>query len=66
LTREFNKPPVRICSFGLGDYTEQLLASIGVTKERYVEIKEKFNLAPTCDCEARKEWLNKVGRWLRL
>lgn len=49
---------------GLGDYTEKLLSSIGVTKERFVELKEKFGLAPTCGCDARKQWLNEVGRYV--
>lgn len=49
---------------GLGDYTERLLASIGATPERYAAAKERFGLAPTCGCEARKAWLNDVGRWL--
>lgn len=50
----------------LGDYTEQLLSSIGVTKDRYRAAKELFGLAPTCNCESRQEWLNKVGTWLGL
>jgi hypothetical protein len=48
---------------GLGDRTEQLLASLGVTKERYVEAKKRFGLPPTCDCPERREWLNRVGAW---
>jgi hypothetical protein len=51
---------------GLGDYTEQMLSTIGVTKDRYAAVKEAFGLAPTCDCEVRKAWLNKVGAWLGL
>lgn len=51
-------------TFALGDYTERVLASIGVTKERYVEAKSLFGLAPTCNCPERKEWLNKVGKWI--
>ena len=47
----------------LGDHTEQLLSSIGITKDRYVEAKERFGLAPTCSCDKRKEWLNRVGAW---
>ena len=27
-----------------------------------METKELFGLAPDCDCDGRKEWLNKVGR----
>lgn len=49
--------------FGLGDYTESLLRSIGVTKERYIAAKELFGFAPTCNCDARKEWLNNVSDW---
>lgn len=49
---------------GLGDYTERVLRGMGVTKERYREVKEKFGLAPTCNCEERKRWLNMVGRYL--
>lgn len=51
-------------SDGLGDHTEKLLSSIGVTKEKYVEIKEKFGLPPTCGCDARKRWLNDVGKYV--
>ena len=49
---------------GLGDRTERILASLGVTQERYVEIKAKFGLPPTCNCTARKTWLNNVGEYL--
>ena len=51
-------------TLGLGDWTEQLLSSVGVTKERYIEAKERFGLAPTCGCADRQEWLNRVGRWV--
>lgn len=50
---------------GLGDWTENLLSSVGVTKEWYLAAKEKFDLAPTCGCDARKEWLNAVSDWWR-
>lgn len=48
---------------GLGDYTESLLKSIGVTQDRYKAAKELFGLAPTCNCDKRKAWLNRVGEW---
>ncbi len=51
--------------FGLGDYTEKLLAKIGVTPESYVAAKEFAGLAPTCNCAGRKEWLNRVSDWWR-
>lgn len=47
----------------LGDYTERLLSSIGVTQDRYKAAKELFGLAPTCNCDKRKAWLNRVGEW---
>lgn len=59
LDRDRSVPP------GLGDYTEQLLTSIGVTKDRYVAAKQLFGLPPTCGCDARKEWLNRVSDWWR-
>lgn len=71
LKRNYERPPKRQCGIarhpepGLGDYTERLLSSIGVTQERYVEAKAMFGLAASCDCAARKEWLNRVSRWWR-
>lgn len=49
---------------GLGDHTERLLASVGITPERYKEAKRLFGLAPKCGCDKRKRWLNRVGAWL--
>ena len=59
-------PPQLQPNRGLGDYTERLLASIGVTKDRYVAAKKLFGLAPTCGCAERQAWLNRVGKWLGL
>lgn len=50
---------------GLGDFTENVLASIGITKDRYKAAKELFGLSPTCNCELRKQWLNRVSDWWR-
>jgi len=50
---------------GLGDRVESMLTKLGITEERYVEVKRKFGLPPVCNCAGRKEWLNKVGRWLK-
>ena len=46
---------------GLGDRLESLLTRVGLTKDRYREIKGELGLPPTCDCDKRQEWLNKVG-----
>lgn len=60
---EVQAPPPPTPLPGLGDYTEQLLSGIGITKDLWLEVKEKHGLAPTCDCDLRKEWLNKVGAY---
>lgn len=48
---------------GLGDRIEQWLSSYGVTQEEYVAVKKKFGLPATCNCDGRKEWFNKVGKF---
>jgi len=47
----------------LGDITEKALKSIGVTQDRYKAAKEIFGMSPTCNCDKRKEWLNRVSDW---
>lgn len=47
--------------FLLGDWMECHLTSLGITQEKWIEIKSSVGLAPTCKCEERKEWLNQVG-----
>ena len=47
---------------GLGDLTERLLKSVGITEDKWVAVKERFGYAPTCACKKRKEWLNEVSK----
>jgi hypothetical protein len=56
--------PQRANPLPLGDYTEQLLASVGITKDRYAAAKEALGLPPTCGCASRQAWLNRAGAWL--
>jgi hypothetical protein len=71
LPRDYDKPPIAQCGDataqpaqpGLGDYTEQLLSSIGITKGRYKQVKKKFGLAPECRCDKVQKWLNRVSDW---
>lgn len=58
---EQSRPPSKL---PIGDYTEKLLASVGVTPEKYTAAKEALGMAPTCNCSKRKAWLNKAGDWL--
>ena len=50
-------------SGGLGDITAASFRLVGVTPRRYKQIKKLFGLPPICNCDARKEWLNKVTLW---
>lgn len=43
----------------LGDLLEEGLISMGITKERYIAVKDKFGLPPMCNCPERIAWLNK-------
>lgn len=64
LKRDYATPPTRDCQAnGLGSYIEELLESIGITKDRYMEVKRMFGLPHRCNCDRRKEWLNKVSDW---
>ena len=54
----------RVDGLELGDWVERRLKAAGITEERYIEIKKKFGLPPKCGCKKRKEWLNRVGRYL--
>lgn len=71
LPRDYDKPPISPCGdvhqpqIPLGDYTERLLSSVGITKERYKQVKEIFGLAPECRCEKVQKWLNRVSEWWR-
>jgi len=47
-----------------GDNLEKALKKLGITSERYIEVKKIFGLPPNCGCAARREWLNKVGHWI--
>jgi hypothetical protein len=49
---------------GLGDLAGAFFASVGVTEERYRATKAALGLDPKCNCDARKKWLNEMGRRL--
>jgi hypothetical protein len=73
LRRDYDAPPRCHCTPpatpGLGDHVEALLKSIGITQDRYTEVKAKFGLPATCGCsgriEALNEWGAKVSAWWR-
>ncbi|MGD9633662.1 MAG: hypothetical protein AB7G28_04560 [Pirellulales bacterium] len=46
---------------GLGDLAEAFFKSLGVTEQRYREVKVKLHLDPKCNCADRRRWLNEVG-----
>ena len=47
---------------GLGDRVAAALHMAGITKHRYLRLKRRFGLAPTCGCDRRRERLNKMFR----
>lgn len=51
----------------LGDWTESQLKKFGITQEWYKEVKDRFGLAPQCNCSGRieqlNEWSTKVFNW---
>lgn len=71
LPRDFALPIVAYADHGesrqpgLGDYTEALLKTLGITQDRYKAAKELFGLPPTCNCDDRIAWLNRVSDWWR-
>ena len=50
--------------FGWGDMVESALLTVGVTKERWNNFKATFGLPSTCNCDARREALNRIGHEL--
>ena len=49
-------------SLGIGDLLERELTRMGITQDRYKEIKKMFGFPPTCSCDKLIAWLNRVGR----
>ena len=47
---------------GFGDKVEKALKAMGITEDRYKEVKRMFGLPPKCNCSKRKAWLNKVSQ----
>lgn len=50
----------------LGDKIEGALASLGVTQDRWLAAKESLGLPATCNCDARRDWLNRLDEQLGL
>ena len=47
---------------GLGDWVKATLSTLGITPEKYGEIKEKFGYPPDCKCNGRQVWISKVAK----
>jgi len=47
---------------GLGDLVEAGLQKIGITEERYKDVKEAIGLSRDCNCGKRKAKLNAIGK----
>lgn len=51
---------------GLGDHLAAALHTAGITEQRYIALKESLHMTPRCRCQARRAWLNAIGRRLRI
>jgi hypothetical protein len=45
----------------LGDRIESALQGVGVTKDLWIAFKAAMGLPATCNCDARKQYLNSLG-----
>ncbi len=50
----------------LGDRIGSALESVGVTPERWAEAKAAIGLPATCNCDSRRDWINKLDEKLGL
>jgi len=50
----------------LGDRLESLLKKVGITEEKYRELKAMAGFSPTCNCPQRRRFLNKLPAALAL
>lgn len=51
----------RVAAPKLGDRVEAALTAVGVTKERWISLKKALGLPPTCSCDSRKLYLDRLG-----
>lgn len=51
---------------GLGTRIERILKAVGITEDRYKELKKIAGFEPTCNCPQRKMLLNKLPKALAL
>lgn len=57
--------PPRVKQPQLGDLTQLFFESVGITEERFKELKGKLRLdSKTCGCNYRKELINGIGEML--
>lgn len=55
----FTQERVRL---GVGDYVAITLHKMGITKQRYVTLKQRVGLSGGCNCPERQQQLNALGR----
>lgn len=63
-TAESEASAQRSTRIGIGDLTAEFFATLGITEDRYIAVKNALHLSTTCGCAARKQWLNAVGEKL--
>lgn len=58
--------PCRNDDYHLGDELEKALTALGITQERWTGVKAALGLYPNCNCDKRKQWLNKASVLLQV
>ena len=64
--------PEHVCGKGtvavtrLGDRLKAALEAVGFSEEVYREVKSSLGFAPTCHCDGRRQWLNRLDEKLQL
>lgn len=61
-----SRPHKNCTALQLGDDLENWLTGLGITKERWSMVKQALGLPPTCNCPARKQWLNQASLKLQM
>lgn len=51
---------------GLGTRLERILKTVGITEERWRHLWESMGYPPTCGCQPRKYFLNRIKKRLAI
>ena len=53
----------KFVDFEPGTFAKRFLTKLGITEDRYKDMKAAIGLPPNCSCKARAEWMNRAWKW---